>query len=151
MRFTPDVMLQEMQFSFGRAIERIPLTLTWGLNPQDHGSLNAVYEHTDAVLAPGTNFTSLEAQEWLDDLCQNLTDWSQKPGSPIVAGTVVCPTPLIKEIAQQRSLPFPMPAEVSPPSTSLRLTCALVCRRALHMLTLDQRRILRSSCERTRR
>lgn len=121
-------MLQEMQFSFGRAIERIPLTLTWGLAPQDHGSLNAVYEHTDAMLAPGSNFTSPEAQEWLDGFCQSLTDWSQQPGSPVVAGSVICPMPLIKEIVQQRSLPFPMPAEVSPPAPSppsLHLACCL--------------------------
>lgn len=105
-------LLQEMQFSFGRAIQRIPLTLMWGPAPQDHGSLNAVYEHTDAVLAPETNFTTRAAQAWLDGLCQNLEEWSQQPGSPVVAGTVTCPMQLIQEIAQLRSLPFPMPPEV---------------------------------------
>eukprot|EP00892_Ulva_mutabilis_P012184 jgi/Ulvmu1/9338/UM050_0088.1 len=101
----------EMQFSFGRAIQRIPLTLLWGLAPQDHGSLNAVYEHTDAVLAPDTNFTSPAAQAWLDDLCSSLTEWSAQPDSPIVSGSLSCPMPLIKELAQLRGLPFPMPAE----------------------------------------
>lgn len=105
-------MVQEMQFSFGRAIQRIPLTLMWGLAPQDHGSLNAVYEHTDAVLEPATNFTSPAAQQWLETLCSSLEDWAADSDGPIVAGSVTCPVKLLKEIAQLRSLPFPMPAEV---------------------------------------
>lgn len=105
--------LQEMEFSFGRALQRIPLTLMWGLAPQDRGSLSAVYEHTDAVLAPATDFTSPDAQLWLDHTCSRLEEWSQQPESPIVTGSVMCPMKLLKEIAQLRSLPFPMPAEVS--------------------------------------
>ena len=102
----------EMQFAFGRALERIPLTLTWGLRPVDTGSLNSVYEYTDAVLDTHVNMTAVSSQVWLAELCDNLTAWSEQPGSPIVADSVRCPTPLLRRIAQARKLPWPMPPEV---------------------------------------
>ena len=88
------------------------MTLVWGYTPIDTGSLNKVYEHTDAVLDPATNFTSPEAQAWLLQLCQGLEAWSQKADSPIVINTVQCPLPLVQEIAATRNVSFPMSSEV---------------------------------------
>ena len=90
------------------------MTLAWGYKAIDSGSLNKVYEKTDAVLDPSTNFTSPEAQAWLLQLCQGLEDWSQKADSPIVINTVQCPLPLVQEIAAARDVAFPMPPEVRP-------------------------------------
>lgn len=105
-------VLQELDFAFGRTLERIPVTLAWGFKPIDNGSLNKVYEHTDAILDPSTNFTSPEAQEWLLQLCRGLENWSQKADSPIVMNTVQCALPLVQQIASARDIPFPMPSEV---------------------------------------
>jgi hypothetical protein len=128
-------VLQEMDFAFGRALERIPITLVWGYKPTDNGSLNKVYEHTDAVLDPAVNFTTPEAQLWLLQLCQGLETWSQEPNSPIVINSVLCPLPLVQEIAAARDVPFPMPSEVrstcfSVPSFQPRtLPCSHVCKK----------------------
>lgn len=122
-------LLQELDFAFGRTLERIPVTLVWGYKPMDNGSLNKVYEHTDAVLDPATNFTSPEAQEWLLNLCRGLASWSQKADSPIVIDSVLCPLPLVKDIAAARGLPFPMPSEVCPAS---RLASYATVGKAVH-------------------
>jgi hypothetical protein len=104
--------MQELSFAFGRSLERIPLALVWGVHPQDTGSLNSVYEYTDARLDTSTNLTSPESQLWLRQLCANLTRWADEPQGPIVAGSVECPFPMLEEIAEARNLSLPMPPEV---------------------------------------
>lgn len=101
-----------MTFTFGRALERIPLSLVWGVAPQDTGSLNSVYEYTDAVLDTGADLTSPAAQAWLEGLCHNLTAWSHEPQGPIVSGSVRCPTPMLKRIVHARNASIPVAAEV---------------------------------------
>jgi Patched family len=104
----------EMAFAFGRALERIPISLTWGLRPVDTGSLNSVYEYTDAVLDTAANLTAPASQQWLSALCTELEQWSRNASVPIVAESVKCPMPLVERIAAARNLSIPMPAEVRP-------------------------------------
>lgn len=118
---------QEMDFAFGRRLERIPVTLSWGFKAIDTGSLNRVYEHTDAVLDPAANFTSPEAQKWLLNLCIGLQNWSEKPDSPIVLNSVQCPMPLVWQIAATRQISFPMPSEVCKVSSAARRIRAHCC------------------------
>ena len=110
-------LVQEMGFVFGRALERIPVSLVWGVHPQDTGSLNSVYEYTDAVLDTRAEFSSREAQVWLQALCAELHEWAQAPNSPIVAGTLQCPMPLVARIARARDLELPVDPEVWPPTS----------------------------------
>lgn len=88
------------------------MTLVWGVHPEDKGSLNCVYEYTDARLDTSANFTSKESQLWLHHLCSNLTQWADEPQGPIVAGSVECPFPQVEQITAARNLSLPLPSEV---------------------------------------
>ena len=104
--------VQEMTFTFGRSLERVLVTLVWGVAPQDTGSLNSVYEYTDAVLDTRAEFTSPAAQAWLQGLCTNLTSWSHDAQGPIVSGSVRCPTHMLGRISHARNDTVPADAQV---------------------------------------
>jgi hypothetical protein len=101
-----------MDFTFGRALTRIPVELVWGLHPQDTGSLNSVYEYTDAVLEPRTNFIAPASQLWLKKLCADLYTWAEDPTGPIVGGSVHCPMSFVDHILKARKLHLPLPPSV---------------------------------------
>ena len=104
--------IQELEFAFGRALQRIPLRLVWGVHPQDTGSLNSVYEYTDAALDTTTDLTARASQEWLAALCDELVEMSGVASGPVVAGSVQCPIDMLRRIGDATGEPMPVGPEV---------------------------------------